>query len=107
MLEIYQPRVLFISQRTEKILAKIAPALSWNIKLIELDDKSLDKNIITLKEIVEKYRNITDPDTFLPLQIDDNSKRMAVIFCSSGTTGFPKGVMLSHKNLLVFMQAAK
>ena len=107
MLEIYQPRVLFISQRTEKILAKIAPALSWNIKLIELDDKSLDKNIITLKEIVEKYRNITDPDTFLPLQIDDNSKRMAVIFCSSGTTGFPKGLMLSHKNLLVFMQAAK
>ncbi|KOX70247.1 Luciferin 4-monooxygenase, partial [Melipona quadrifasciata] len=107
MLELYQPRLLFISQRTEKILTKIASNLSWSIKLIELDDKSLDENIITLNEIVEKYKNIMDPNTFLPTQIDDNSKRMAVIFCSSGTTGFPKGVMLSHKNLLVFMEAAK
>ena len=107
MLKIYQPRLLFVSQRTEKILAKIASTLSWSMKLIELDDKSLDENIITLKEIVEKYRNITNPNTFLPTQIDDNSKRMAVVFCSSGTTGFPKGVMLSHKNLLVFMEAAK
>ncbi|XP_060830884.1 uncharacterized protein LOC132915180 [Bombus pascuorum] len=104
MLEIYQPRVLFVSRRTENILAKIASTVSWNMKLIELDDKPLDENIITLDKLLEEYQSITDPYTFSPVQIDNNRKRMAAILCSSGTTGLPKGVTLSHRNLLLFIQ---
>lgn len=107
MLEIYQPRVLFVSRRTENILAKIASTVSWNMKLIELDDKPLDGNIITLDKVLEKYQSITDPYTFSPVQIDNNRKRMAAILCSSGTTGFPKGVKLSHRNLLLFIQIVR
>lgn len=107
MLEIYQPRVLFVSQRTENILAKIASTVSWDMKLIELDDKPLDRNIITLDEVLEKYQSITDPYTFSPVQIDNNRKRMAAVLCSSGTTGFPKGVSLSHRNLLLFIQSIR
>lgn len=105
MLEIYQPRVIFVSRRTEKLLVKVASTLSWDIKLIELDDEALDGNVVTLNVFLEKYGNIVDPRTFTPVQVGDNDKRMAVILCSSGTTGFPKGVMLSHRNLLTFIQS--
>lgn len=107
MLEIYQPRVVFVSQRTENILAKIASTVSWNMKLIELDDKPLDGNIITLDKVLEKYQSITDLYTSSPVQVDNNRERMAAILCSSGTTGFPKGVMLSHRNLLLFIQTLR
>ena len=107
MLEIYQPRVLFVSRCTENILAKIASTVSWNMKLIELDDKPLDGNIITLDKVLEKYQSITNPYTFSPVQIDNNRKRTAAILCSSGTTGFPKGVSLSHRNLLLFFQTVR
>ncbi|XP_028523524.1 uncharacterized protein LOC107999998 [Apis cerana] len=104
MLEIYQPRVIFVSRRTEKLLVKVASTLSWDIKLIELDDEALDGNVVTLNVFLEKYGNIlVCPRMFTPVQVD--SKRMAVILCSSGTTGFPKGVMISHRNLLTFIQS--
>ncbi|XP_031773510.1 luciferin 4-monooxygenase isoform X2 [Apis florea] len=107
MLKIYQPRVIFVSRRTEKLLVKVASTLSWDIKLIELDDEALDGNVVTLNVFLEKYGNMVNPCMFTPVQVDDNSKRMAVILCSSGTTGFPKGVMLSHRNLLVFIQSIR
>ncbi|XP_017759168.1 PREDICTED: 4-coumarate--CoA ligase 1-like [Eufriesea mexicana] len=107
MLEIYQPRVIFVSQRTEKIIAKVVSTVNWSTKLIQLEDQSLNRNIMTLKEILEKNRNIPDPYTFTPVQIDDISKRAAAILCSSGTTGFPKGVMLSHRSLLIFIHTTK
>lgn len=106
MLEIYQPRVIFVSRRTEKLLVKVASTLSWDIKLIELDDEALDGNVVTLNVFLEKYGNIlVCPRMFTPVQVD--SKRMAVILCSSGTTGFPKGVMISHRNLLTFIQSIR
>lgn len=107
MLKIYQPRVIFVSRRTEKLLVKVASTLTWDIKLIELDDEALDGNVVTLNVFLEKYGNIVDPRMFTPVQVDDNGKRMAAILCSSGTTGFPKGVMLSHRNLLTFIQSIR
>ncbi|XP_003701022.1 luciferin 4-monooxygenase [Megachile rotundata] len=103
MLDIYQPRVMFVTRRTEKIISEIAPTLSWTMKLIQVDDEPLDGQMITLKELLDKHKNMVNLNTFKPVSVDDNSKRMAAILGSSGTTGFPKGVMLSHLNLLTFI----
>ncbi|XP_011705932.1 PREDICTED: probable 4-coumarate--CoA ligase 1, partial [Wasmannia auropunctata] len=40
---------------------------------------------------------------YKPVEIDDPSRHPSVILCSSGTTGLPKGVTLSHKNLMAFL----
>ncbi|KOC62438.1 Luciferin 4-monooxygenase [Habropoda laboriosa] len=104
MLEIFQPRVIFVSQRTEKLLAKIVSTLNWTTKLISLDDKTSDKNIVTLKELLEKSNDTANSCTFVATPIDDSAKKTSAILCSSGTTGLPKGVMLSHRNLLLFIK---
>lgn len=103
MLEIYKPKLMFVTQRTETLLAQIVPTLNWPMKLIEVDDVALDGQIFTLKRLHEKYRKMVNLRTFQPVKVYDPSKRMAVILGSSGTTGFPKGVMLSHRNLLTFV----
>ena len=98
MLEIFKPRLMFVSHRTEVMMSKIAPTLSWTMKLIEVEDTTLTGNVPTLKELLEK--NTTSADTFVAPSVVDSSKELASIMCSSGTTGVPKGVALSHQNLL-------
>ena len=79
-------------------MSKIVPTLSWTMKLIEFEDTALTDNVPTLKELLEK--NTSTADTFVPPSVADNSKELVAIMCSSGTTGVPKGVSLSHRNLL-------
>lgn len=104
MLQIFEPRIMFVSRRTEQLLAKIAPTLSWSMKLIQLDDEAFDVNTLTLKEILEKGDNMADIRSFVPTPIDKPEDRVTTILCSSGTTGLPKGVMLSHRGVLIFNQ---
>lgn len=103
MLDIYQPRIMFVTHRTEQMMREIAPTLSWPMKLIQIEDVALDGQMDTLKELLEKYNNTVDPYAFHPVSVDDHAKRIATILGSSGTTGFPKGVMLSHRNVLSFI----
>ncbi|XP_053989894.1 uncharacterized protein LOC128882334 [Hylaeus volcanicus] len=103
MLNILQPRVIFVSEKCEVLIGKIVSTLSWKVSLIQLDDRALTENVATLKELVERHKGRVDPYTFVPAPVNDTSKAMAAIFGSSGTTGFPKGVALSHRNLLTFV----
>ncbi|XP_076652046.1 luciferin 4-monooxygenase [Halictus rubicundus] len=103
MLEIIQPRVMFVSQKCEPIMAKIAPTLSWKMHIIQIECQATNSKFPKINELIEKYKDAVDPYTFMPLPIDDNTKRVAVIIASSGTTGFPKGVALSHQNFLTYI----
>lgn len=107
VLSISKPRIVFVSRRTEKLYAKVVPTLSWPVELIQLDDEAFSSNVPTLKSMLASYKDHVDIHRYKPVHIDDISKRAVVILCSSGTTGLPKGVALSHRNLLYFLVHAK
>lgn len=102
LLNIAKPRIILVSRRTERRIAKILPNLSWKITLIELDDQPFATDIRTLKDILNNEEAV-DFLRYKAVDIGDNSKHPLIILCSSGTTGLPKGVTLSDRNLLAFL----
>lgn len=95
-----------MSRRSERLVAKIVPNLSWKIDLIELDDQPFTTNIRTLTDILSNEQAV-DFLGYKPIDIGDSSQHPSFILCSSGTTGLPKGVTLSHKNVLAFLSKLK
>lgn len=95
-----------VSRRTERLIAKIVPNLSWKITLIELDDQPFTTDIRTLTDILNN-EEIVDFLEYKVVDIGDTSQHPALILCSSGTTGVPKEVALSHKSLLAFISKVK
>lgn len=52
------------------------------------------------EEEMNKLVNVEDIDSYAVPDVPDVLERTALIYFSSGTTGFPKGVMTTHGNLL-------
>jgi D-alanine--poly(phosphoribitol) ligase subunit 1 len=87
-------------ERVEMILAVADPALVFSIG--EWPLANADPTIVSLKKIKEIFKEATSTDDFQPIE---GSETYYIIF-TSGTTGVPKGVQISHTNLLSFVQWA-
>lgn len=103
-LNISKPKIIFVSQRTEENVREAINELIPKPLLIQLSSEATSKDIPTLRSVIAETVPIGDLNGFTAVQFPDNRKQVAVILCSSGTTGLPKGVMLSHHNLLTLIQ---
>ncbi|XP_062549528.1 probable 4-coumarate--CoA ligase 1 [Armigeres subalbatus] len=79
------------------------PEMKAALEMINLQPKVFifgDKGIEGYSHVDELLVPTGNEDKFVPKHIEDAASRIAVIVCSSGTTGRSKGVCLSHSAII-------
>lgn len=97
-LSITKPKYIFVSKVGAVNMMKVYPELFWSPKLIMLME-SHDNKLPSMQNLI---LDIIVGSNFHACPVDDD--HVAVIPYSSGTTGLPKGVMLTNKNLLAVVR---
>ncbi|XP_059623011.1 uncharacterized protein LOC132266177 [Phlebotomus argentipes] len=99
MFGITKPKFVFCESDKVPVLREALQVLKNDAKIIVFGDRLADS-----LHIEDFLADPGDLGAFSPPEVDDDT--CAVIFCSSGTTGLPKGVRLSHRNLNFFVPYA-
>jgi 4-coumarate--CoA ligase len=99
-LNLSKPKIIFASAAVSQQIINVTNSLSFVQKVILLDNESKnEKKTMNLKEFLDAkvLRNLN----FEPKAVNQSETVCCLIMCSSGTTGLPKGVQISQKNIIV------
>lgn len=91
-LELTKAKVIFVSPAQFGIAEKIKPQLPRLKNIIVMSEKA-GGDVLSYPDFLNKSERISSPAA---MQEED----VVLILFTGGTTGIPKGVMLTHKNLL-------
>ncbi|XP_066998604.2 luciferin 4-monooxygenase [Anabrus simplex] len=96
LLKIYQPKYIFCDPNFATAVEQVIPHLDSHPELLQFGRWS------AWDEFIQRRSS----PNYNPMEIPSFWEREAIIMCSSGTTGFPKGVILTHKSILAQMIVA-
>ncbi|CRL04138.1 CLUMA_CG017249, isoform A [Clunio marinus] len=98
-----KPKVIFLSPYASEKVINVAKSLSFVKKKVLIDEENdFTDDVVLFKDFIKQ----TERSHFTPMAVD-KSKTVALILCSSGTTGLPKGVQISQQNLIVVARFCK
>lgn len=98
---------IIYTKKYEAIFQEMKARGETNLKfLISMDTEISDEESLSLREIMEAGKVLIENGNreFLDAQIERDT--MSIILFTSGTTGFAKGVMLSHGNIVEDLMAS-
>ncbi|SPP82704.1 4-coumarate--CoA ligase 1 [Drosophila guanche] len=103
-LNLSKPKIIFASKITIDRIAKVASKNKFVKGIIALSGSSKNfKTIYALNEMMDNDKYKTNPEFLSP--VANKNEDVALIVCSSGTTGLPKGVQLTQMNLLATLDS--
>ncbi|XP_037030650.1 4-coumarate--CoA ligase 1-like [Bradysia coprophila] len=95
-LSLSKPSIVFATSFTIGKIVQAASKSSFISKVICLDDKQPNRAVTKYSKYVNVTKSSNEKFACKPVDINSN---IALILCSSGTTGLPKGVQLTQANL--------
>lgn len=99
-----KPKVIFASKMTVDRVAKVAKNNKFVKAIIALSGNSTNHpNVHSFMDLMNNDKFKTSPDFTTPEA--NKTEDVALIVCSSGTTGLPKGVQLTQFNLLATLDS--
>jgi 4-coumarate--CoA ligase len=103
-LDLSKPKLVFCSPYAAKTALKVCKSLKYVQNVILIGGKKLDKFAISLgdfEKLAEKSQFNVEDNVAHKVDIKD---QVSLIVCSSGTTGLPKGVMITQENMMSVIQ---